>query len=232
MKKLTEEEVCFLSEEYNLADGHAFRKWNDREYEIIDNVAKTFHKADRRNQQTIETNYLCKFFNLSRQSYRPDYFKFFLSFTASTGLEVIGNYLRMCKYSVALIEPCFDNLHDILSRHGIRMFPFNEKILGESHDLFVDYLDTLTPDVVFLVSPNNPTGAQVSEVQFISLIEYCLRNDKILILDTCFRFYLPTEKVYDEYKLLADSNVKCILIEDTGKTWPQLKPGTYLLFLY
>ena len=44
-----------------------------------------------------------------------------------------------------------------------------------------------------------------------------------MVLDTTFRFYLPASEVYDQYAILAESGVDCILVEDTGKTWPTLE---------
>jgi hypothetical protein len=50
MKKLTEEEVLVLSEEYNLADGHAYRGWNNAEAAIVEAVGETFRRVDRRDR--------------------------------------------------------------------------------------------------------------------------------------------------------------------------------------
>src|SRR4051812_38248703 len=99
MNKLTEDEILVLSETYNLADGHAFRQWNNAEQGIIEDVVQIFFSVDRRNQAAIEAKYIDKFLSLGKQSDVARYFRFFLCFTASTALEVIANYLRINKLS-------------------------------------------------------------------------------------------------------------------------------------
>lgn len=223
MKKLTEEEVLVLSEAYNLADGHAYRQWNDAEKAIIDRVSTIFHRVDRRQRSSIEAEYFDVFFSLSKQGLFKDYFDRSLCFTASTALEVIANYLRIKNMSVALIEPCFDNLYDILARHAVPMCAFPEALMMGEADEFTAYLQDIKSDAIFLVTPNNPTGAHIPQQNFAKLIDYCLQEQKLLIIDATFRFYLPVECVYDQYDMLRESGVDCFLIEDTGKTWPTLE---------
>ena len=223
MKKLTEEEVLVLSEEDNLADGHAYRPWNSAEAAIVNAVSDTFRRVDRRDRRRIESEYLECFFALSKQSVRADRFEFFLCFTASTALEVIANYLRIRRLSVALIEPCFDNLYDILARHDVALSVFPEKMMCAEGARLSGYLRGISSDAIFLVSPNNPTGAQIRRENLARIIEFCRTERKILILDATFRFYLPERDVYDQYQMLADGDIDCILVEDTGKTWPTLE---------
>lgn len=223
MRNLTEEEVQVLSEEYNLADGHAYRSWNEAESAIIDGVANIFHKVDRRDRDKIETEYLECFFKLTGQTFRKDCFDFFMCFTASSALEAIANYLRLNKLSAALIEPCFDNLHDILIRHSVPLSVFSEEMLNAEPDKLSSYLSGITADAIFLVTPNNPTGVPLRKSNFTLIIEYCKLHKKILILDTTFRLYLPEEEIFDQYGMLADADIDCIVVEDTGKTWPTLE---------
>jgi aspartate/methionine/tyrosine aminotransferase len=54
-----------------------------------------------------------------------------------------------------------------------------------------------------------------------SLLQFCKERKKLLILDNCFRAYLPRGPlVFDQYRLVLESGIDAILIEDTGKTWP------------
>jgi aspartate/methionine/tyrosine aminotransferase len=223
LKKLTDEEILALGEECNLADGHAYRAWNAAEAAIVARAGDTFRRVDRRNRRTLEHDYLKSFFAASKQTLRDDYFKFFLCFTASTAIEVIANYLRTKRLSVALIEPCFDNLHDILARHDVCLTPLPESAMVGEPNVLERALRDISADAIFLVSPNNPTGAQIRKENFLRVLEFCRSQQRILILDETFRFYLPDEDVYDQYQILADAAVDCIIIEDTGKTWPTLE---------
>jgi aspartate/methionine/tyrosine aminotransferase len=218
--KLTEEEVLVLAEEFNLADGHAYRAWNAAETAIVESIADLFRRTDRRDHRRIESEYFRSFFALSKQTLRTDRFQCFLCFTASTALEVIANYLRMNKLSAALIEPCFDNLHDIFARHHIPLSVLSESLMTMEPEQVSGHLNATTSDAIVLVSPNNPTGLASNQANFACFIDFCRAKQKTLILDATFRFYLPEEEVYDQYQMLAESDIDYIIVEDTGKTWP------------
>ena len=70
MNKLTVDQVSVLSDNYNLADGHAFRTWNQAEAAIIDKVVEVFQRVDRKNQRAVQSAYIDTFFQLSGQSVR------------------------------------------------------------------------------------------------------------------------------------------------------------------
>lgn len=223
MANLTEEEILALPMEFNLADGHAYRGWSSEESTLIDRVSGIFRSVDRRDRLAIEQSYLRTFFAAAGQSFRPDQFEHFLCFTASMALEAIANLVRSKGLSVALVEPCFDNLYDILTRHGIRPERVGEDLMRLSGSALADRLKAIRSDVLMLVSPNNPTGVTLEKEALRQIIEFCRANGRILVVDTTFRFYLPPSDVYDQYAMLADSGVHCILVEDTGKTWPTLE---------
>jgi aspartate/methionine/tyrosine aminotransferase len=220
---LTDAEVAALEEHHNLADGHAFRRWTDEELAIVERSTAIFKSVDRRRQTQIENDYLEAFFTLQRQSLRPDRFRSSMCFTASMGLEVVANYLRLNRMSATLVEPCFDNLADILKRHHVELYVFSDEYLGASSETFQAALDAIRSDAVFLVTPNNPTGSQLTRANLIALAQFCARGKKLLVLDTCFRTYLPDNDIYDQYEILIDSGVDFFVLEDTGKTWPTLE---------
>ncbi|GAA4992912.1 aminotransferase class I/II-fold pyridoxal phosphate-dependent enzyme [Yinghuangia aomiensis] len=222
-RNLTERQVAVLSNEYNLADGHAYRQWNAAEQAVIDATPSKFRQVDRRRHKAIEATYFGTFFSLAAQTLDTSHFEMFPCFTASTGIEIIANYLRLNNLSVTLIEPCFDNLKDILRRHQIPLSPFPDDLLEAGGDVLDDFLERVTTDVLFLVSPNNPTGSMAGKNNLSRIIDFCARRNKTLILDSCFRFYVPDGEVYDQYRMLIDSGIDCIVIEDTGKTWPSLE---------
>jgi aspartate/methionine/tyrosine aminotransferase len=119
--------------------------------------------------------------------------------------------------SVTMIHPTFDNLADILRRHGVKLLSIDESkltTLGEKDN-------NISTDALFLVCPNNPTGTELSKQEFSSVVNYCKKKHILLILDFSFRFYskYPT---WDQYALLQSSGVDFIVFEDTGKTWPTL----------
>lgn len=223
LRTLTDLEVAALGQEYNLADGHAYRSWTAAEEELVGDLASRFRQVDRRQLADLEDAYFRTFFGLSRQTLDGTQFERFACFTASSGIELIANHLRLEGLSVALIEPCFDNVKDILRRHGVPLTVFPDAMLHADADILEAFLAGLGSDVLFLVSPNNPTGSVLGQGNFARILEHCARRGVTLVLDTCFRFYLAPDDVFDQYRMLIDSGINWIVIEDTGKTWPTLE---------
>src|SRR5262249_29364719 len=133
---------------------------------------------------------------------------------------IVANYLRLNRLSLSLIEPCFDNLADIFHRHQVPMRPVPDPLLEAPGDTFERALAAVDSDAICLVTPNNPTGMTLAEGNLRTLLQFCKERRKLLILDCCFRAYLPRHLVYDQYRLVLESGVDAVLVEDTGKTWP------------
>jgi aspartate/methionine/tyrosine aminotransferase len=103
----------------------------------------------------------------------------------------------------------------------VAMQPFPDACMEEARiDTFAQALDSVTTDAICLVTPNNPTGKLLSQDNLRYLVRFCKKHRKLLILDNCFRAYLPGHLIYDQYKILLEADIDYFLIEDTGKTWP------------
>lgn len=221
LKNITEYEIPFLPENFNLTDGHAYRKWSKEEEKIIDNVGDIFKNVNRQSQFSLEEEYITRFLTLGEQT--VDFFshKYLICTSASMAIEIAANYLRLKKLSLRLVEPCFDNIADIFKRHHIPLEPFSDEYFDSCS--FIDFLESTTSDAICLVTPNNPTGKTLSKDNFLALLDYCKAKDILLILDCCFRAYLPDNYIFDQYGLLKEAGIKYIVIEDTGKTWPTVE---------
>jgi aspartate/methionine/tyrosine aminotransferase len=219
-KNLTEYEIDTLPQAYNLTDGHAFRRWFTAEEAIINQSPNLFKNNTRRQQHNIECEYIRDFLGLAGQTYDADGFGFMFCFTASMAFEIVANYLRLNHLSLTLIEPCFDNLADIFRRHDIPLGPISDTLLEAPGDAFERALSGIDSDAICLVTPNNPTGMTLTEENLRLLLRFCKERGKLLIVDNCFRHYLPRQLVYDQYRLVREAGVDAILVEDTGKTWP------------
>jgi aspartate/methionine/tyrosine aminotransferase len=220
VKNLTTYEIDSLAQSYNLTDGHAFRRWTAGEEAIIDRSAQLFRNNDRRRQAEIEREYVRNFSRLARQTYDESVFGYLMCFTASMAFEIVANYLRLNRLSLALIEPCFDNLADIFRRHAVPLRPIPDAWLDAPRDVFERGLSDLDADAICLVTPNNPTGTALAEDNLRALLDVCKERRTLLILDNCFRAYLPRRLVHDQYRLVLEAGVDAVLVEDTGKTWP------------
>src|SRR5262249_37560374 len=155
---------------------------------------------------------------LAKQTWDEDALGYLMCFTASMAFEIIANYLRLNRLNLSLIEPCFDNLADIFHRHQIPMCPVPDALLEASADSFRRGLSVLGSEAICLVTPNNPTGSTLTESNLRSLVNFCKVRGKLLILDNCFRAYLPRHLVHDQYQLVLEAGIDVVLVEDTGKT--------------
>jgi aspartate/methionine/tyrosine aminotransferase len=219
-KNLTGYEIDTLPQSYNLTDGHAFRRWLADEEAIIDRAAQLFKNNHRRLQVEIEREYIRDFSRLARQTWDEHALGYLMCFTASMAFEIVANYLRLNRLTLALIEPCFDNLADIFLRHHIPLRPVPDALLEAPGDTFERALGTMDSDAICLVTPNNPTGTTLTQGNLRTLLQFCKERRKLLILDNCFRAYLPRHLVYDQYQLVLEAGIDAVLVEDTGKTWP------------
>lgn len=219
-RNLTAYEIASLPKSCNLTDGHAFRRWDPAEQQIIDSAPNLFKSNHRRMQPEIEREYVRDFCRLARQSCDESAFAYLMCFTASMAFEIVANYLRLRRFRLTLLEPAFDNLADIFRRHEIPLTPIPDLAMEAPAGDFARLLEAIDTEAICLVTPNNPTGATLAAENLRRLAQFCRSSGKLLILDACFRAYLPRNEVYDQYRILAEEEVDCVVIEDTGKTWP------------
>ena len=216
LAKLTDYEISALGAEHNLCDGHA-RYTSDISPSIIGEAIRELLSKPLP-QQDVEASFLQDFATLTKQEIAVMPEDVLLCPSASIAIELVANYLRLHHMSVALIEPVFDNLADILSRHNLSLLPLREEKGREIG--IADYLARLSVDAFFLVVPNNPTGYCFSPTEFEAIINFCARNRKLLVLDFSFRHFAPGLVEWNQYTLLKAAGVEYIAIEDTGKVWP------------
>jgi aspartate/methionine/tyrosine aminotransferase len=218
-RNLTEYEEIGLSREHNLADGHAHQGLSASQGAIIRELPAAFSLAEGVPQSKIEAGFVAAFFELAGQPSAVVAGNNFLSYSASVATEILANFLRRRRMSVALVHPSFDNIAAILTTEGLDVFPLEEDAF--SSDDWESNLDRITFDALFVVWPNNPTGWAMGREQFHDLVEYCRSRNILLVIDFCFRLFNP-DLEWDQYAVLLESGVNFIAIEDTGKAWPTL----------
>lgn len=141
-------------------------------------------------------------------------------------ISLLATYLQQQQLRIGLIEPCFDNLHDLMKHMRVPMVPLAEALLAEPARIYQNLAHKADElDAVFLVDPNNPTGFSICEGDgqaFREVVRFCVDHDKLLILDLCFAAFIKVagQERHDVYAILEDSGVRYIAMEDTGKTWP------------
>jgi len=223
---ITQHEIVALQTRFNLADAHTHQHQSPTQRQIVARLPHLWYAAEETTQIELEKKFIKNFFDLHGQPTALGLGRTMLFYAASIAMLCAGMYFKRQGLSVSLVDPCFDNLHDILRNLQVPLIPLREEWLHGEDQVRANLETAATGDVICLVDPNNPTGFTLlkhGRRGFEQLIEFCKANDKILMLDLCFASFAlmdPTFGRFDLYEMLEGSGVSYVAIEDTGKTWP------------
>lgn len=225
---LTQHQLHALTKNYNLADAHTHQSQSPSQRKIVERLPEFWYGAEKLKQKELEDKFIETFFTFHKQ-YTAIKTPSMLVYAASIAMAVFANYFKKNELSVSLFTPCFDNLHDLLLHNQVPLEPLKEEWLHNPDEIYNNLKKNITTDVVFIVSPNNPTGFELmgignqNKIRYQEIIRYAKDHNKILAFDFCFySFVLPDSKIkmFDVYELLEESGVSYVAVEDTGKTWP------------
>ncbi|MEU3751565.1 pyridoxal phosphate-dependent aminotransferase [Streptomyces olivoreticuli] len=223
---LTQHEIQALRTEFNLADAHTHQRQSASQRQIVERLPQLWYEAEEGLQETYEQRFVDAFFRLHRQPTALARKKTMLSYAASISTMVVGMYLKRRRMAVTLIEPCFDNLYDVLANMGVPLHPVDESAFADPDRIYSELKRRVRTDALFLVDPNNPTGFSLlkhGRKGFEEVVRFCKDHGKLLVIDFCFASFTlfdPDVARFDMYELLENSGVSYMAIEDTGKTWP------------
>jgi len=222
---LTQHEIQALKTRFNLADAHTHQGQSPSQGEIVSRLPAMWYESENSQQAFHEQRLIETFFRLHKQPTAARLGKTLLSYSASVSTMVAAMFCAQRAMTIALVEPCFDNLVDLLKHMQTPPVPLPEDCLADP-DTIYDNLKKVSADALYLVDPNNPTGFSLlkdGRRGFEEVVRFCKDHDKLLLLDLCFASFAlcdPRHDRFDIYDLLEDSGVTYIAIEDTGKTWP------------
>lgn len=225
LQDITQHEIIALRTRYNLADAHTHQRQSATQEQIIERLPELWYEAEKTTQYALEQKFIQKFLRLHGQESAIALQRTMLFYAASIAMVAVATLFAQRRLSVSLIDPCFDNLHDILKHFCVPLLPLREELLHDA-EIYQSLCGTISGDVIALVDPNNPTGFSLMKHGrrgFEEVIRYCKDHNKILMIDLCFAaFALMDSRLgrFDIYQMLEEQGVSYIAIEDTGKTWP------------
>jgi len=123
---LTQHEIFGLTKEFNLADAHTHQRQSYTQRNIVQQLPALWYRAEQSPQSESERAFVDAFCRLHNQPTASARNRALLSYAASVSTVIAGMYLRKRRLSVTLIEPCFDNLHDVLHNTGVAIVPIDE----------------------------------------------------------------------------------------------------------
>lgn len=224
---ITQHEIIALRTRHNLAGAHTRQRQSRTQRQIIQRLPHLWYEAEETTQHALEQKFITKFFRLHRQETAIRLDRTMLFYAASVSMITVATLLTQRRPTVSLMDPCLDNLRDILKNFHVPVLPLKEELFHDG-DIYRNLENSITGDVVALVDPNNPTGFSLlkhGREGFQELIRYCKDYKKILVIDFCFASFAlmdPEIGRFDVYEMLEESGVSYLAIEDTGKTWPIL----------
>jgi aspartate/methionine/tyrosine aminotransferase len=224
---ITQHEIAALKTRFNLADAHTHQAQSASQRRIIENLPNLWYSAENHSQYQAEQEFIETFYRFHGQHRaleRRD--EIYLVYAASIGMHITATYLQKQRMKVGLIEPCFDNLHDLMKHMQVPMSPLGEALFADPSAIYRNLQEHARDlDAIVLVDPNNPTGFSLFSPRpdaFLEIVRFCVDHNKLLILDLCFAaFFLASgQSRCDVYSILEESGVRYVAMEDTGKTWP------------
>ncbi len=228
-KDLTQHELEALKNEFNLADAHTHQSQSVSQRKIVESLPEIWYESERLMQHESDERFIKAFFTFHKQPKALET-PSMLVYASSIAMVIASNYFKKKDLSVALISPCFDNLPDIMKHMQIPLEPLLEEWMHNPDELYDNLKNNVKSDVLFIVSPNNPTGWELTggvgtdfKKGFEELIRYAKDHNKILSFDFCFASAILHDEntpTFDVYGLLEESGVSYVAYEDTGKTWP------------
>jgi aspartate/methionine/tyrosine aminotransferase len=211
----TEYERIGLGGPLNLCDAHARQPLSPAQQRIVGDFGAFFERAQREGYPELAAKFVQLFFRAANQVPQLPVEEILLSYSASCATDMVSQICMEHGFTVGLVEPCFDNISSYLRRRQVALVPLPEHGLFEHADPGDHPID-----VLWLVSPNNPTGACLTEDAFRLLARRCRERGILLVADFCFRFFSDLASSFDQYTVLVEEDTSFIAIEDTGKTWP------------
>ena len=118
----------------------------------------------------------------------------------SQGIYLIVHALLKKNDPVCIITPTYSEYYDACSLKTENI-DFIE--MTEAGDFYISTikilsrLDAVKPRLLWLCSPNNPTGSYLKEKEFETLRQGCLRNGTIMILDEAYICFVPEKHRYN-----------------------------------
>lgn len=141
----------------------------------------------------------------------------FISYSASVSVDLIAKLVGARNATVHAVTPTFDNLAKLFMLNKVPTHPVPEEMIYPEPDF--SSLDLLPVKVLFLVVPNNPTGACLSFSAILKIFDWAADRKVMVVLDMSFRFLIPD--LHQDFVSEANSRgVSLAVIDDTGKVLP------------
>lgn len=214
-QNLTAVEREGLRQEINLADGHARHSLTPESRSVaLLRIGNLLHSgsidipsSEERFREAFSWR-LSTDFN-SKNS--------FISYSASVSVDLIAKLIGSRNSAVHAVTPTFDNLAKLFTLNKVPTYPIPEEVIYPETDFA--YLDHLVIETLFLVIPNNPTGACLSYAAILKILDWAADRNVLIVLDMSFRL-LISDLHRDFVREANARRASLAVVDDTGKMIP------------
>lgn len=115
-------------------------------------------------------------------------------FVSSGASDELGHILDIFGYgkTVMIIEPAYPAYVDANVMSGNKIISVES---GEANGFLPLPDETKTADVIYICSPNNPTGAVFDKVKLKQWVDYANKTDAVIIFDAAYEAFIEDETI-------------------------------------
>lgn len=232
---LTQHERKALSFDHDLAAAHIYAPLSPGQQGVVNRLPEIWRMSEQMTQEESEVRFIKEFLSNQNQHHALDQDTSLLVYSCSIAMVMVTTYLKQKQFSLSVIEPCFDNLINLINHVDIPVSPLPEAWLYEDGKVYDNLEANVKDDAIFVVDPNNPTGRtwlKSGRGNFIELAQFCKDTGKLLVMDFSFAPFVIVDGTYkriDVYEIMDKIGTSYIAVEDTGKIWPHMDTKVALM---
>jgi histidinol-phosphate aminotransferase len=137
--------------------------------------------------------------------------------------ELIDNIARETKGSIALtLVPAFERLFEVGKKfhYDVSTYPLRQdegyRYTDKFHKDFLTEIERLQPDIIWLCSPDNPTGALITPAHLCEIADSA--KDARIVVDAAFADIVD-ETLIRQYGALVANRENLIILSSFSKSW-------------
>lgn len=138
-------------------------------------------------------------------------------FVSSGACDDLGDILELFdgENTVMVIEPAYPEYVDTNILAGREVIHLNA---GEENGFLPAPNEAAKADILYICSPNNPTGAAFSRVQLQAWVDFARENDAVILFDAAYEVFIEEEEIPHSIYELQGADQCAIEICSLSKT--------------
>ncbi|MDA3851124.1 MAG: histidinol-phosphate transaminase [Spirochaetaceae bacterium] len=127
---------------------------------------------------------------------------FFVTNGTSQAVYLLSQAFLNSSSTWAISAPTYSEYADacsLQSPHRLEFHTGEKELFYPVIESIIQGIEEKQPKILWLCSPNNPTGIQIEEEDFHRIRQCCINNNCIFIIDEAYRCFIPEDQQYDTF---------------------------------